>query len=113
MTDFQDILRGRAAEGDDGRAFQVKVDNGKRRAPPALTIWTRNTLILELAGSRNGGTIATAAAEPLKTEPWMLQVGAVIPPYQTASRFEKHYQVRLRIRIRLRLEIAQPDRSNR
>ena len=49
MTDFQDILRGRAAEGDDGRAFQVKADNGKKRAPPALlTIWSGNTLILGL-----------------------------------------------------------------
>ena len=43
--DFQDDLRDRAAEGEAGRAFQVKADNCKRRAPPAPpTIWSGNTL---------------------------------------------------------------------
>ena len=36
------------------------------------------------------GTLLTgAAAEPLKNDPWSLEMGAVVPPYQVPSRFEK------------------------
>src|SRR5262249_37848875 len=36
------------------------------------------------------GSTVGAAAEPLVDGPWSNEVGAVIPPYQVASRFEKH-----------------------
>src|SRR5262245_33142192 len=36
------------------------------------------------------GSIVGAAAEPLVDGVWSNEVGAVIPPYQVASRFEKH-----------------------
>jgi len=42
------------------------------------------------AATGAGASLTGAAAEPLTEEQWMLEVGAVIPPYQTASRFEKH-----------------------
>jgi hypothetical protein len=60
MTDFQNVLGGRAAEDedDDGGAPQVNVGNGERRASLVLTFSLRNTLVLRLAGSRNGATIA-------------------------------------------------------
>ena len=34
------------------------------------------------------GGIASAAAEPLKVDPWSLTIGAPVPPYATPSRFE-------------------------
>ena len=44
-----------------------------------------------LAGALGTGASATgAAAEPLKDEAWSLELGAVTPPLQTPSRFEKH-----------------------
>jgi sulfane dehydrogenase subunit SoxC len=44
-----------------------------------------------LAGALGAGASATgAAAEPLKDEAWSLELGAVTPPLQTPSRFEKH-----------------------
>ena len=46
---------------------------------------------LALAGAMGTGVSSTgAAAEPLKDAPWSLEIGAVTPPLQTASRFEKH-----------------------
>src|SRR5258707_8746124 len=45
-----------------------------------------------LAGAMGGGAVGSvtgAAAEPLKDGPWSLEVGDVITPYQTPSRFEK------------------------
>src|SRR5262249_1081091 len=45
---------------------------------------------LALAGAMSTGVSATsAAAEPLKDESWSLELGAVTPPLQTPSRFEK------------------------
>jgi hypothetical protein len=58
MTNFQDVLDGRAPESDDGCPSQVRTDNGKKPASWALTISLGNTLVLGLAGSRNGRTIA-------------------------------------------------------
>ena len=44
-----------------------------------------------LAGALGTGASATgAAAEPLKDEAWSSELGAVTPPLQTPSRFEKH-----------------------
>src|SRR6266496_741507 len=43
------------------------------------------------AAAMTGYTVArSAAAEPLKDDPWSLGMGAVTPPLQTPSRFEKH-----------------------
>ncbi len=43
------------------------------------------------AAAVTGYTVArSAAAEPLKDDPWSLGMGAVTPPLQTPSRFEKH-----------------------
>src|SRR5262245_15478790 len=36
------------------------------------------------------GAALTRAAEPMVDGPWSNEVGAVIPPYQVASRFEKN-----------------------
>jgi sulfane dehydrogenase subunit SoxC len=45
---------------------------------------------LALTGAAATGASATgAAAEPLKDAPWSLELGAVTPPLQTPSRFEK------------------------
>ncbi len=37
-----------------------------------------------------GGSLTAAAAEPLKDEPWSLEVGAAVPPLEVPSRFEKN-----------------------
>ena len=43
------------------------------------------------AAAVTGYTVArSAAAEPLKDDPWSVGMGAVTPPLQTPSRFEKH-----------------------
>jgi sulfane dehydrogenase subunit SoxC len=45
---------------------------------------------IAVAGAMTAGPAVTgAAAEPLKDAPWSLEVGAVTPPLQTPSRFEK------------------------
>ena len=36
-----------------------------------------------------GTALTSAAAEPLKDDPWSLEMGAVVPAYQVPSRFEK------------------------
>ena len=44
-----------------------------------------------MAGALGAGVSPNgAAAEPLKDEAWSLELGAVTPPLQTPSRFEKH-----------------------
>src|SRR5207302_9693099 len=44
-----------------------------------------------VAASVTSYTVArSAAAEPLKDDPWSLGMGALTPPLQTPSRFEKH-----------------------
>src|ERR1700716_3280127 len=55
---------------------------------------TRRRVLLSLgAGALGTGASSAfnpAAAEPLVDGPWSLEVGAVIPPYQVPSRFEKN-----------------------
>ncbi len=36
-----------------------------------------------------GTAVTSAAAEPLKDDPWSLEMGSVVPAYQVPSRFEK------------------------
>ena len=44
-----------------------------------------------VAGAMTGGGALTgAAAEPLQNDPWSLERGLVVPPYQVPSRFEKN-----------------------
>ena len=43
-----------------------------------------------VAGAMTSGAALTgAAAEPLQNDPWSLEKGLVVPPYQVPSRFEK------------------------
>jgi sulfane dehydrogenase subunit SoxC len=41
-------------------------------------------------GAGVGPSITSAAAEPLTDAPWSLEPGAIVPPYQVPSRFEKN-----------------------
>ncbi len=50
----------------------------------------RGIMFAGTMGTGVGGSLAGAAAEPLVDGPWSNEVGAVIQPYQTASRFEKN-----------------------
>jgi sulfane dehydrogenase subunit SoxC len=38
----------------------------------------------------SGGALTGAAAEPLQNDPWSLERGLVVPPYQVPARFEKN-----------------------
>jgi sulfane dehydrogenase subunit SoxC len=49
----------------------------------------RGVMFASAAAASVGSTVG-AAAEPLVDGPWSNEVGAVIPAYQVASRFEKH-----------------------
>jgi len=49
----------------------------------------RGVMFASAAAAGVGSTVG-AAAEPLVEGPWSNEVGAVIPAYQVASRFEKH-----------------------
>ena len=44
---------------------------------------------IALAGAASAGVVTGAAAEPLKDDPWSLEMGSVVPAYQVPSRFEK------------------------
>ena len=73
----------------------------RRNQPPPLEPVAGNGLLdrrallgrgIVLAGAMTtgvGASLTGAAAEPLKNDPWSLEMGAVVPPLQTASRFEK------------------------
>ena len=50
----------------------------------------RGVLFAGAAATGAGASLTGAAAEPLTNGPWSLTVGAVIPPYQVPSRFEKN-----------------------
>src|SRR5262252_327843 len=50
----------------------------------------RGVLIAGAAATGTGASLASAAAEPLKDDPWSLAMGTVLPPRQEPSRFEKH-----------------------
>ena len=73
----------------------------KRRfgAPPPIEQVAGNGLLDRRALLRGGAMVAgamttgvalnSAAAEPLKNDPWSLENGTAVPPYQVASRYEK------------------------
>src|SRR5262249_54086798 len=50
----------------------------------------RGVLFAGAAATGAGASLASAAAEPLKADRWSLGMGAVVPPRQEPSRFEKH-----------------------
>ncbi len=74
----------------------------KRRigAPPSIEKAAGNGLLDRRALLRGGAIVAgamttgtsltSAAAEPLQNDPWSLEMGTPVPPYQVASRFEKN-----------------------
>jgi sulfane dehydrogenase subunit SoxC len=45
---------------------------------------------IAIAGAMGAGTMTGAAAEPLSEPPWSLEFGAITPPLQTPSPFEKN-----------------------
>src|SRR6266700_222667 len=73
----------------------------KRRKAPPLEPVAGNGLLdrrallgrgIMFAGATTSGVGAVltgAAAEPLKDDPWSLEMGSVVPAYQVPSRFEK------------------------
>src|SRR4051812_35415762 len=71
--------------GSDAGLFEPVAGNG---------LLHRRALLgrgLAVAGAASIGLGTTgAAAETMVDGPWTNEVGAVIPSYQTASRFEKH-----------------------
>jgi len=50
----------------------------------------RGIALVGALGTGAGAALTSAAAEPMVDGPWSNEVGAVIPPYQVASRFEKN-----------------------
>src|SRR2546426_12271710 len=50
----------------------------------------RGLLFAGAAATGAGTSLTSAAAEPLKDDPWSLTMGAVMPPRQAPSRFENH-----------------------
>ena len=49
----------------------------------------RGIMLAGAMGTGVGASGASAAAEPLKNDPWSLETGSVLPPYQAPSHFEK------------------------
>src|SRR5262245_65566693 len=49
----------------------------------------RGVILAGAMGTGVGTSLTGAAAEPLQNDPWSLEMGAVVPPYQVPSRFEK------------------------
>src|SRR5450755_1988759 len=69
-----------------GDSIQQVAGNGllDRRA-----LLGRGVMLAGAMGAGTAGSLTGAAAEALVDGPWSNEVGDVIPPYQTASRFEK------------------------
>jgi sulfane dehydrogenase subunit SoxC len=76
----------RRNSGENHHSFQPVAGNG---------LLDRRALLgrgIALAGAMGTGAISSwtgAAAEPLKDEPWSLETGEVLAPYQQPSKFEK------------------------
>jgi sulfane dehydrogenase subunit SoxC len=78
----------------------MRTTNRRGRTPsPDLDLVAGNGLInrrallgrgIAVAGAMGAaGTVTGAAAEPLKDEQWSLEFGSIMPPVQTASKYEK------------------------
>jgi sulfane dehydrogenase subunit SoxC len=73
--------------GDSGRRLDAVAGNGllDRRA-----LLGRGVVFAGAMSAGVGTSLTSAAAEPLKDDPWSQDMGAASPPLQTPSRFEKH-----------------------
>src|SRR5262249_45434696 len=49
----------------------------------------RGIMFAGAMGTGAAGSLTGAGAEPLKNDPWSLEMGSVVPAYQVPSRFEK------------------------
>src|SRR5262250_1960065 len=49
----------------------------------------RGLVLAGAMGTGVGTSVTSAAAEPLKDDPWSLEMGTPVPAYQVPSRFEK------------------------
>src|SRR5215218_4689036 len=80
-------LRKRGTRGVTAPSVEPVAGNGllDRRA-----LLGRGILLAGAVGTGTAGTLTGAAAEPLKDDPWSLEMGAVTPALQTPSRFEQH-----------------------
>jgi sulfane dehydrogenase subunit SoxC len=80
-------LRKRGTRGVTAPSVEAVAGNGllDRRA-----LLGRGILLAGAVGTGTAGTLTGAAAEPLKDDPWSLEMGAVTPALQTPSQFEKH-----------------------
>jgi len=67
----------------------------------------RGIVLAGAAGTGIGTSLTGAAAEPLKVDPWSLEMGSVVPPYQVPSRFEKTGEIAALTKLRN----AQVDRA--
>src|SRR5262249_55845323 len=50
----------------------------------------RGLVLAGAMGTGVGTSVTGAAAEPLKDDPWSLEMGSPVPAYQVPSRFEKN-----------------------
>jgi len=66
---------------------EVVAGNGLLRRRALLG---RGIALVGALGTGAGAALTSAAAEPMVDGPWSNEVGAVIPPYQVTSRFEKN-----------------------
>src|SRR6202790_3058916 len=89
-----------AAYGTDPHPGRTFMSHFKRRGrAPSLDLVAGNGLInrrallgqgIAVAGAMGAaGAITGAAAEALKDEPWSLEFGSIMPPVQTATKYEK------------------------
>src|SRR5947199_5844898 len=71
----------------DDPALQPVAGNGllHRRA-----LLGRGIALAGAMGAGTAGSLTGAAAEPLKNDPWTLEMGELTPPLQVPSRFEKN-----------------------
>jgi sulfane dehydrogenase subunit SoxC len=78
--------RRNGARSHSEESFEQVAGNGllHRRA-----LLGRGILLAGAMGTGAAASVASAAAEPLKDDPWSLEKGSVVPAYQVPSRFEK------------------------
>jgi sulfane dehydrogenase subunit SoxC len=74
-------------EEDQHRSLARVAGNGliDRRA-----LLGRGVMFAGAAATGVGSSLTGAAAEPLPVDPWSLQIGSVIPAYETPAKHEKH-----------------------
>ena len=78
--------------GERGRPLNAVADNGllDRRALLGRGAALAGAMTVGVGAALTGAAAEPLAQEPLTDQPWSLETGAVTPPLQTPSRFEKH-----------------------